>query len=798
MGYVWNSMAPRRQVGRPRGGRVYHHENEFDQRQERQAPLPPPPPSPDMNAQMLAGMNRFFARFAENDAVPTAAARPTGPEAVYERFMKMRPKEFSGTSDPMIAEGWIKSLEVIFEFMELGDADRVRCATYLFSGDARLWWEGASVALNLATLSWICFTEVFYSKYFTEEVRSKLTIEFMTLRQGDSTVTEFIQKFERGCHFVPLIANDAGAKLRHFLNGLRPILRRDVRVDGPTTYDVVISRALTAEQDQLDIERDRQGKRPFQAPHRPPPPQQQQNKRPFHGPPGNRGQQQQRGRAVPKTFEYPVCSKCTRRHAGVCMYGSGKCYKCGSPDHVLTQCPQRNLPTQGRVFALHAAETNPETMLLTGRIFIAGSVTKALIDSGATHSFISETFANFLKIKTIGLDIAYSVVLPSGEEMAATNVIRDIDLELHGNLVYADLIVLPMPEFDIILGMDWLLRNRVLIDFQRRYVIVRPPGMEQFLFEPDRYFPLPRIIPYVQARKLMHIGCRAFLATFISVPEAPSQSVADVPFVRDFLDVFPEDVSGMPPEREVEFSIELMPGTAPISKAPYRLAPTEMAELKKQIQELLDKEFIRPSFSPWGAPILFVKKKDGTMRLCIDYRELNRVTVKNKYPLPRIEDLFDQLQGASIFFKIDLRSGYHQLRVKDADVSKTAFRTRYGHYEFLVMPFGLTNAPAVFMDLMNRVFQPYLDQFVIVFIDDILVYSKSQEYHRRHLTTVLQTLQKNKLFSKFSKCEFWLEKVAFLGHIVSSSGIEVDPAKVAAVGDWDVARFQAYMAAYRH
>ena len=280
-----------------------------------------------------------------------------------------------------------------------------------------------------------------------------------------------------------------------------------------------------------------------------------------------------------------------------------------------------------------------------------------MIDSGATHSFISEVFANFLKIKTIGLDIAFSVVLPSGEEMAATNVIRDIDLELHGNLVYADLIVLPMPEFDIILGMDWLLKNRVLIDFQRRSVLVRPPGMEQFLFEPDRYFPLPRIIPYVQARKLMHRGCRAFLATFLSVPEEPSQSASDVPIVRDFLDVFPEDVSGMPPEREVEFSIELMPGTAPISKAPYRLAPPEMAELKKQIQELLDKDFIRPSFSPWGAPVLIVKKKDGSMRLCIDYRELNRVTVKNKYPLPKIEDLFDQLQGASIFSKIDLRSG---------------------------------------------------------------------------------------------------------------------------------------------
>ena len=179
----------------------------------------------------------------------------------------------------------------------------------------------------------------------------------------------------------------------------------------------------------------------------------------------------------------------------------------------------------------------------------------------------------------------------------------------------------------------------------------------------------------------------------------------------------------------MDFAIELIPGTAPISISPYRMAPVELLELKKQLQDLLDKGFIRPSVSPWGAPVLFVKKKDGTMRLCMDYRQLNRVTVRNKYALPRVDDLFDQLRGASVFSKIDLRSGYHQLRIAEADISKTAFRTRYGHYEFLVMPFGLTNAPAVFMALMNKLFQPYLDQFVIVFIDDILVYSPNEEMH---------------------------------------------------------------------
>lgn len=215
------------------------------------------------------------------------------------------------------------------------------------------------------------------------------------------------------------------------------------------------------------------------------------------------------------------------------------------------------------------------------------------------------------------------------------------------------------------------------------------------------------------------------------------------------------------------------------------MAPAELKELKEQLQELLDKGFISPSVSPWGAPVLFVKKKDGTMQMCIDYRELNKITIKNKYPLPRIDDLFDQLQGAQIFSKINLRSGYHQLKVKRADIPKTAFRTRNGHYEFLVMPFGLANAPEAFMDLMNRVFREFLDQFVVVFIDDILIYSKDLEEHEDHLRIVLQKLREEQLYAKFSMCEFWLEKISFLGHVISKEGIMVDPKKIEAVVDWE-------------
>ncbi|GJS87384.1 putative nucleotidyltransferase, ribonuclease H [Tanacetum coccineum] len=206
-----------------------------------------------------------------------------------------------------------------------------------------------------------------------------------------------------------------------------------------------------------------------------------------------------------------------------------------------------------------------------------------------------------------------------------------------------------------------------------------------------------------------------------------------------------------------------------------------MEELSTQLQELSDKGFIRPSSSPWGAPVLFFKKKDGSFRMCIDYRELNKLTVKNRYPLPRIDNLFDQLQGSSVYSKIELRSGYHQLRVRDEDILNTAFRTCYGHYEFQVMPFGLTNAPAVFIDLMNRVCRSYLEKFVIVFIDDILTYSKTKEEHDAHLRLILELLKKEELYAKFSKCDFWLSKVQFLGHVIESEGIHVDHVKIESI-----------------
>jgi hypothetical protein len=242
----------------------------------------------------------------------------------------------------------------------------------------------------------------------------------------------------------------------------------------------------------------------------------------------------------------------------------------------------------------------------------------------------------------------------------------------------------------------------------------------------------------------------------------------------------------MPPKREVEFIIDLLPGTAPISKRPYRMYVEELKQLKKQLTELQEAGYIRLNSSPWGAPVLFEQKKDGSQRMCVDYRSLNDVIVKNKYPLPRIEDLFDQMKGARVFSKIDLRSGYHQMKIRPSHIPKTAFSARYGLYEFTIMSFGLTNAPAYFMNLMNKVFMEYLDRFVVVFIDDILIYSKSESDHEEHLRLVLQTLRDNQLYAEFSKCEFWIDMVPFLGHIISNGGIAVDPAKVKEIVAWSI------------
>ncbi|GJU44766.1 putative reverse transcriptase domain-containing protein [Tanacetum coccineum] len=434
-------------------------------------------------------------------------------------------------------------------------------------------------------------------------------------------------------------------------------------------------------------------------------------------------------------------------------YGANKrvltCFECGAQGHFRSNFLKLRNQNQGnqvrngnamaRAYVMGTARTNLDSNVVTGTFLLNNCYASILFDTGADRSFISAAFSSLIDIIPTTLDHGYDVELADSRIILVNTLIRGCTWNSLNHPFNIDLMPVEMGSFDVIIVMDWLSKYHAVIVCDEKLVRV-PFGNEILIFCGDGsnngHESRLNIISCTKIQKYLLKGCIS------------------------------RGLAGIPPTRQVEFQIDLVPGAAPVARAPYRLAPSEMKELTDQLKELSDKGFIRPSSSPWGAP------------------ELNKLAVKNRYPLPKVDDLFDQLQGSSVYSKIDLRSGYHELRVREEDISKTAFKTRYGHYEFQVMPFGLTNAPVVFMDPMNQVCKPYLDQFMIVFIDDILIYSKNKQEHEDHLKLILELLKNEQLYTKFSKCEFWIRKVQFLGHVIDSQGIHVDPAKIESIKDW--------------
>ncbi|GJZ31865.1 putative reverse transcriptase domain-containing protein [Tanacetum coccineum] len=447
------------------------------------------------------------------------------------------------------------------------------------------------------------------------------------------------------------------------------------------------------------------------------------------------------GEKKPYRGSKPLCPKCNYHHDGPCAPKCHKCnkvghlacdcrspanantgnnqrgtragqkptcYECRAHGHFKRECPKlknNNRGNQGgngnapaKVYAVGRAGTNLDSNIITGTFLLNNLYTSVLIDTGADRSFKSTAFSSQIDITPSTLDHYYDVKLADRRIIGLNAIIRGCTLNFLNHPFNIDLMPVELGSLDVIIGMDLSIKYQAIIIYAEK--IIR--------------------IPWGNETLIVH--------------------------------VFHKDLSGLPPTQQVEFQIDLIPGVAPVARAPYRLAPSEMKELSDQLQELSDKGFIRPSSLPWGAPVL-------------------------------IDDLFDQLQGSCVYSKIDLRSGYHQVRVREEYILNTAFKTRYGHYEFQVMPFGLTNAPVVFMDLMNRVCKPFLDKFVIVFIDVILIYSKNKKEHEEHLNVILELLKKEELYAKFSKCEFWLPKVQFLGHVIDIQGILVDPAKIESIKD---------------
>ncbi|GJV61473.1 putative reverse transcriptase domain-containing protein [Tanacetum coccineum] len=390
------------------------------------------------------------------------------------------------------------------------------------------------------------------------------------------------------------------------------------------------------------------------------------------------------------------------------------CCECGKRGNKSNACPKRadrqGGNVRGQAYVICDAEHNQGPNVVTSTFLLSNRYVTILFDSGADKSFVDVRFCHLLDIKPAKLNTSYEVELADRKVVYTNTVLKGCTLNLLDHLFDIDLMPIELGTFDVIIRMDWLVERDAVI---------------------------------VCGKKEVHVPYKNKTLVVKSDKKEPSKKqLQDVPVIRNFPEVFLDDLPGLPPPQQVEFRIELVPGAVPVARAPYRLAPSELKELSDQLKELLEKGFIHSSSSPW------------------------------------------EPQCGSLRRRHDGSIPYHQLRIREEDIPITAFRTRYGHYEFQVMPFGLTNAPAVFMDLMNRVCKPYLDKFVIVFIDDILIYSKNKEEHEQHLKIILELLKNEQLYAKFSKCDFWLESVQFLGHVINNKGVHVDPTKVEAIRNW--------------
>ncbi|GJT34084.1 putative reverse transcriptase domain-containing protein [Tanacetum coccineum] len=676
----------------------------------------------------------------------------------YKGFQACGPKEYDGKGGAIALTRWIEKMENVIDNSGCSENQKVKYAASSFVNKALTWWNtqiqarGREAAIGM---SWTDFKALLVEEFCPSNEMEKLETEFWNHKMVGANHAGYTDRFYELAKLVPHLVTPESSRIKRYIAGLAPEIRGMLKATQPPTIQDAILRAGILTDEAISC--------------------------------GTLSKSNEKRKAMEETDYRPPFKRASPVNAVRMGHNRKACYECGSPDHLQYNCPKfyrapgqagnplalegnRNTRNNGnratgRAFNVNvnAVEALQDPNIVTGTFSLNDHFATVLFDSGADFSFISTEFAPLLNVKPSIVNPGYVIEVADGKKVEVDRIIRDCKLELGNSLFSINLIPLGHGSFDVIVGMDWLSQNKAVIVCHEKVVEIPLEGSG---------------ILRVQGERTLGVA-KALMNAKVDEPK-----VGDISVVRDFVDVFPEDLSGLPPQRQVEFRIDLIPGATPVAKSPYRLAPSEMQELSGQLQELQDKGFIRPSHSPWGAPVLFVKKKDGSFRMCIDYRELNKLTVKNRYPLPRIDDLFDQLQGSCYFSKIDLRSGYHQLRVHEDDIPKTAFRTRYGHFEFTVMPFGLTNAPAVFMDLMNRVCKPYLDKFVIVFIDDILIYSKTKEDHEVHLRLVLELLRKEKLYAKFSKCEFWLQEVHFLGHVVNQSGIHVDPGKIEAVKNW--------------
>ena len=699
------------------------------------------------------------------------------------KIAKLEFPRFSG-DDPT---KWLNRVDQFFEFQEIAADQKVRLASFHLEGEANQWWQWfrKAFAEGQGSISWETFEDEVRARFGPPD--SEDFDEALSRVRQTGTLRDYQREFERLGNRVRGWTQKA--LVGTFMGGLKPEVADGIRMFKPQSVKEAISLAKMRD-DQLA--RQRRFARPgaLRA----------------SVPVSNTNPPKGSTQVAIKRLSWDEMQK--RRAQGLCFNCNERFtpgHKCQAPQLMLLEgCIQEDETPEemGGVnttreiseieedddgkepgITLHALTgwTVPRTMRI--KAIIGAHEVVALIDSGSTHNFISDRVAETLRLP-VKPTTPFTVRVANGERLSCKGKYEKLMVNLQGNEFHLDFFSVPLNGLDMVLGIQWLeTLGSVVCDWKKRTM--------DFIWEQQ-----PKKLQGIEIPPIQDTTLQGFTKDFrqrhavfalyfqLEGQQNNEELSSDMQALLEEYSVVFAAPTSLPPAREIDHIIPLKDGTEAINVRPYRYAYFQKTEIENQVQDMLNAGLIRPSTSPFSSPVLLVKKKDGTWRFCTDYRALNAATVKDRFPIPTVDDMLDELHGAAFFTKLDLKAGYHQIRVSTLDIPKTAFRTHNGHYEYLVMPFRLCNAPSTFQAIMNSIFRPYLRKFILVFFDDILIYSPTWEQHLEHVQLTLAILRQHQFYVKMSKCAFGKQELEYLGHIITHRGVKVDEKKIEAMVAW--------------
>ncbi|RYA46877.1 reverse transcriptase domain-containing protein [Enterobacter cloacae complex sp. GF14B] len=694
-----------------------------------------------------------------------------------------------GATDKVLA--FIQQFDAAFGDEGFTESSKLRHVAMHFQKSARQWWSSLR-ANGEAPRTWKALRASIMKQFLATDAKDKVLTEWRSLKLSPyESIHKYVDKFWdlqlKATVFKKL---DFGEQKQQFCAGLTEEMAEYVNSQRPRTISAVIHHTMVASRINFQTGAKRNNKPTENKGSNEPKGKDNVQK----SPKGNSNKAKEKGVYKGKNKLSPEELERYRK--------DNRCFKCGEQGHAYRACPQKNNrqdPPRATLVEIQEEETHQTHHKGSPLCHAWGKVREhdafILFDPGSTHNFISIELATKLGIQAYEMgDVLPADSAFKGQEASVTPLIGKLRLHVQSYVDKEDFFISPLKHEDVILGAPWFDRLAADVKFPERRISFKFREKDMYIDakEMGNTIPIVHTPAFNKSIKSSISVYMIFVKDSQNEPNAlakenkSNQKELELSnFLKGFQDVFIDDIPcELPPKRgNDDHAIELLPGSSPPNKPPYRVSQAQQEEIMRQVHELVEKGMVRPSSSPFCSPVLLVQKKDGTYRMCVDYRALNRITIKNRFPVPRVEDLFDKLQGSTYFSRIDLKSGYHQIRIVDQDIVKTAFRTTFGLYEYIVMPFGLTNAPATFNRLMEKLFRPHRT-FTGVFFDDIIIYSNSLDEHKQHLQVIFQVLRENKLYVNRKKSEFFLQEIQYLGHIISQDGIQMDPSKLEVIKGW--------------